>query len=337
MSTAGDGREAALPPEEGARAHADALLQTAVGRGRLSLAEYEDRSAQVWRVGTSAELASVTADLTVLTPLPATAMTRRTRARQHTVAVFSENVTTGPVSSPLAATAIFGSAVLDLRRTDLPDEVDVTAVAVFGETKVLVPRGALVNTRGAAVMGDRSVRVDPAQPGAPVINIHATAVMGSVSIGHGADNNEPSGGASLNKDQQTPDRRTEHHRSVQRRAHRRSLWGVLVPVVVVGAAAFGVTQVATADHGTVFGSGSVTVQPGQSSVDVGTLFGSYKVIVPDNARVATTGSMVFGSTECQAACSTTGTGPLITVHATGAFGSVQVITQTEAQQDNNNN
>lgn len=324
-----------MTPDEGARAHADALLQAAVGRGRLSLAEYEDRSAQVWRVGTSAELATVTADLTASTSRPAIAVPAPTRARQHTVAVFSENVTTGPVSSPLAATAVFGSAVLDLRRTDLPDEVDVSAVAVFGETKVLVPRGAMVNTRGAAVMGDRSVRVDPAEPGAPIINVHATAVMGSVSIGHGGGGE--SAGVSLSKDDRTPDRGREHHGNVLRRQHRRSLWGVLVPAVVVGAAAFGVTQVATADHGSVFGSGSVTVQPGQSSVDVGTLFGSYKVIVPDDARVSTTGSMVFGSTECQAACSTTGTGPLITVHATGAFGSVEVLTQTENSQDNTKN
>ncbi len=330
MSTGGDGREGAAGPDEGARVRADALLQAAVGRGRLSLAEYEDRSAQVWRAGTPAELATLTADLSVQSPPRAASPLPPRRARQHTVAVFSENVTTGPVASPLAATAVFGSAVLDLRRTDLPDQVDVTAVAVFGETRVLVPRGAMVNTRGAAVMGERSVHVDPAEPGAPVINVRATAVFGSVSIGHGDD---AAAAVSLTKDH----RGGMDHRGVGVRRHRRSVWGVLVPVVVVGAAAYGVTQVAMADHGSIFGSGSSTVQPGQSSVDVGTLFGSYKIIVPDNARVTTTGGMIFGSSECDVACTTTGTGPLITVHATGAFGSVQVLTQTEAQQDKNKN
>lgn len=330
MSTAPDGRGTAGPPDEGARACADALLQAAVGRGRLSLAEYEERSAQVWRAGTRAELATVTTDLVVSAPAPAAAVPRNARARQHTVAVFSENVSRGPVSSPLAATAIFGSAVLDLRRTDLPDEVDVTATAVFGETKVLVPKGALVNIRGAAVMGERSVHVDAAEPGAPVITVRATAVMGSVNIAHG---DEPAARAvSLAKGQ-----RDHHHGGQVQTRHRRSVWGVLVPVVLVGAVAFGVTQVATADHGSIFGSGDVAVQPGQSPVDIGTLFGSYKVIVPDNARVTTTGSMIFGSTNCHAACSTAGTGPLITVHATGAFGSVQVLTQAEAQQDDGKN
>ena len=147
-------------------------------------------------------------------------------------------------------------------------------------------------------------------------------VLGSLPVGHG--DAAPTGPAPT----AVAPAATAPHRS----RRRRSPWSVGVAVVGAAAVAYGLATVATAEHSTVFGSGTVQVsEPG--AVDVGMLFGSYEVVVPDDALVRTSGTVVFGSTECDVACSPDRTGPVIDVDATGAFGSVRVVTRTEAAQD----
>lgn len=316
-------------PDEPTRAATDASLQAAVGRGELGLAEYEDRSAGVWSAGTRAELERLTADLVRPAPGTAAAVTPDAvapRARtQHTVAVFSESTSGGAVEpgGTVAATAVFGRAAVDLRRTDLPERVDVRAVALFGETEVLVPRGANVRLRGPAVLGSRRADVDAADPGAPVVTITGASVLGSLTVHHGDAPAATPSGAAVAVTADTGSRAPALRRS------GRSPWARAAAVVAAAAAAYGLVQVVGADHSSIFGSGTVNVsEPGP--VDVGMLFGSYEVVVPDGARVDTGGLVVFGSTSCDAACTPGATGPAISVHATGAFGSVEVVTVTEA-------
>lgn len=100
-------------------------------------------------------------------------------------------------------------------------------------------------------------------------------------------------------------------------------------VAVVAIVAPGVVS---ADQGAaVFGSRTVQVAPGGSTVQVGVLFGSTKVVVPDGTQVTTTGTTIFGSTNCETACSPEPPGaPQVRVSGRGAFGSIQVLTATEA-------
>lgn len=106
--------------------------------------------------------------------------------------------------------------------------------------------------------------------------------------------------------------------------------GVLGTVVLVGAAIWGGSQILSGDDGTVvFGQRTLAVAEDRDRVEMGLLFGSVTVVVPDDARVRVAGWKVFGSTECDLAC--TGTGPReITVDVTGAFGSTDVVTRSEA-------
>jgi hypothetical protein len=105
--------------------------------------------------------------------------------------------------------------------------------------------------------------------------------------------------------------------------------------VVIAVVAIVAPGVATAGKGAaVFGSRTVQVAPGESSVSVGVLFGSTKVVVPDGTHATTSGTTVFGSTDCDAACAPAPPGaPQVQVSARGAFGSVQVRTATEATRD----
>ena len=321
--TDGGGDRAIGDPD---RAAADAELQAAVGRGTLSLGDYEDLARSVWEARTRGELAAVTADL-VVSPPPVAAVPA-TREPQRTVAVMSQSQYSGAVlpGQPVHATAVMGSVVVDLRRTDLPHDVQVRAVTVMGEVTVLVPRGVQVHLSGAAVMGSRTTDVSPAQAGAPVVTVKASALMGSVTVSHGSAEQAVGHGVDLT---------TQRGTVARARPHRSGGWPLkrVVLVVAVAAAAYGAVQVAGADHTTVFGSGTVT-QTESGTVDVGVLFGSEKVVVPDDARVSTDGGMIFGSTTCDTACSPGRTGgPSITVKGAGAFGSVQVLTVTEAAAD----
>ena len=116
-------------------------------------------------------------------------------------------------------------------------------------------------------------------------------------------------------------------RALSRRPHgtRRAVVGA----AVLGVALFGAGQVATAqDASAVFGRRVVQLAPGQDRVEVGVLFGNVEVVVPDDAKVGTGGTILFGSTDCGAACDGSGT-RAVTVDASGGFGSVDVVRQSE--------
>lgn len=307
------------------RAAVDARLQAAVGEGLLGLTEYDERCAALWRAQTREELDALTADLP--TRLPAVADTTPPGRARRVVAVMSEDVLSGPVvaGQPTSATTIMGKAIVDLRRTDLPPQVIVRAVTLLGETAVLVPRGVGVQLSGLSVMGPRSNNVGPAEPGAPVVTVHATSVMGQVSVSHGSVRPP---GAVIASERRHPGRPRSSARQRHQR-HQRRWFGRVVPLVVAAAAVFGLSQVATADDGAVFGSGTTHMRSAGSE-RVGTLFGSYRVVVPDGARVDTSSRMLFGSVDCHAACEPGHMGPVIRVRGSGAFGSVDVVTESEA-------
>ena len=104
-------------------------------------------------------------------------------------------------------------------------------------------------------------------------------------------------------------------------------------VLLVGAALWGGSHLLAGDDGTVvFGDRTIGVADTADRVDAGVLFGSVTVVVPDDARVSATGLKVFGSTECATACSGTGARP-VTVDVSGAFGSAEIMTRSEAATD----
>ena len=109
---------------------------------------------------------------------------------------------------------------------------------------------------------------------------------------------------------------------------------VVVPVLLLGAAVFGGTRIVGADDGfALFGRQTVTVAADQQEVQVASLFGRTEVVVPDGTVARTTGFMMFGGTDCEQACRLPpgGAGPReVTVDASGAFGSIDIVTASEA-------
>ena len=166
----------------------DARLQQAVGDGMITLAEYEQRAGQVWAATTRGDLDLVVRDLPAPAPVPAPAPAGPVRPRR-TLALMGGDELRGPVApgQGLEAYAVMGGALVDLRRDDLPAEVRVRAVAVMGGIEVLVPRGVEVHLSGLSVMGGRELRLDAPRPGAPVVHVDAYAVMGGVEVKHGKE------------------------------------------------------------------------------------------------------------------------------------------------------
>ncbi|MEV0613208.1 DUF1707 domain-containing protein [Nonomuraea sp. NPDC050404] len=163
-------------------------LRIASVEGRLTLVELTDRTEAAYTATTHAELALLTQDLPaagVAAPAPAPAT--EGRKRRWFVGVMGDSKRRGKwrIDQELGAVAVMGDVVLDLREAEVrTNSVDILAVSVMGDVKIIVPDGVYVDLDGVAVMGDKKVKVDQAAPGknVPVVRVKAYAVMGDVKV-----------------------------------------------------------------------------------------------------------------------------------------------------------
>jgi Domain of unknown function (DUF1707)/Cell wall-active antibiotics response 4TMS YvqF len=163
-------------------------LRVANVEGRLTLSELTERTEAAYTATTRGDLVSITADLPAVSDTPMAPMRPSAPAeREWVVAVMGDSKRQGRwrVERPLAALAVMGDVVLDLRGAEVPQgDVDITATAVMGDVKVYVPDGVDVQLSGFAVMGDKKVMVREAPAGqtAPKVVVKATVVMGDVKV-----------------------------------------------------------------------------------------------------------------------------------------------------------
>jgi hypothetical protein len=163
-------------------------LRVATVEGRLTLSELTERTEAAYTATTRGDLVPITADLPAVSGAPAAPMPSTAHAdREWVVAVMGDSKRQGRwrVERPLAALAIMGDVVLDLRGAEVPHgEVEITAIAVMGDVKIYVPDGVDVQLSGIAVMGDKQVQVRKAAAGqtVPKVVVRATVVMGDVKV-----------------------------------------------------------------------------------------------------------------------------------------------------------
>lgn len=163
-------------------------LRVASVEGRLSLVELTDRTEAAYTATTHAELALLTQDLPAAgTPAPAPAVPQEGRKRRWFVGVMGDSKRRGTwrIDQELGAVAVMGDVVLDLREAEVrTDRVEILAVSVMGDVKIIVPDGVNVDLDGMAIMGDKKVKVNQAPPGmnVPVVRVQAYAIMGDVKV-----------------------------------------------------------------------------------------------------------------------------------------------------------
>lgn len=186
------------------------ILQQAFAEGRLTLPEFDDRTAKAYQARFRTDLAELTADLSPAghhlesppTPRPDAGYDRAPSRRvtggtgpATSLAVLGGRERKGPWTLPAAhtAVAIMGGVELDLREASLEShESTIRAFALWGGIEILVPEDIEVIVEGLGLMGGfaeeggtwskdpRPVRQAP--PGAPRIRITGFALMGGIGI-----------------------------------------------------------------------------------------------------------------------------------------------------------
>ena len=198
-----------LPSVRASDAERDAtvgLLQRSFSEGRLTLAEFDDRTSRAYAARFRSELIELTHDLPVAhhehDATPA-ARPHGTPARRVTggsgpassLAIMGGVERAGSWTLPAQHTAfaLMGGIEIDLRSASLQShETTIRAFAIMGGIDIYVPDDIRVEVEGIGLMGGFGEesghwKPDPrpvhqAPPGAPVIRVTGLALMGGIGV-----------------------------------------------------------------------------------------------------------------------------------------------------------
>lgn len=190
-----DHRPPALRASDADRERHARILHTALGEGRITLTELDQRLGQVYAAKTLAELTPLVADL----PAEVTATGSAPAAHQHaliggrpgsanSVAIFAGTDRKGNWVVPPRHTSVAfcGGVQLDLRTARFAEaHTTITCVAIMGGIEVIVPDDITVEVTGIGVMGAFDSQGDSPQvpsPNAPVVRVTGFAFWGGVTV-----------------------------------------------------------------------------------------------------------------------------------------------------------
>jgi hypothetical protein len=174
------------------RDRAATVINNAMAEGRLTADEHSDRLDAIYQAKTHADIVPLLDDL----PGNAAAVLTDTSAEvapepghtDHIVAVLSGEARKGawhpnPVTDIVT---VMGGVELDFREALLSGrEVRVRAVCIMGGIEITVPPEMRVIDSAFSFMGGRQSAGDTAEslkPGAPVLRITGTCIMGGIDI-----------------------------------------------------------------------------------------------------------------------------------------------------------
>lgn len=183
------------------------ILQQAFSEGRLTLAEFDDRTTEAYQARFQADLTPLTADLSPsrrhdsgpqVTPVTAGPPVNRVTGGpgpSTSLAVMSGCDRNGEWTVPAehTAVAVMGGVALDLTEATLESrETTIRAIVFWGGMEIVVPDDIHVVVDGLGIMGGfaeqndsgrhdrRPVRKAP--PGAPTVRVTGIALMGGVGV-----------------------------------------------------------------------------------------------------------------------------------------------------------
>lgn len=180
------------------------ILHNAMGEGRITMSELEERLKDVYAAKTLGELTPITSDIpgSQVVIAEATAPVPTADARppanervvhaeptsRTAIAVMSGTDRKGHwvVPPTFNALAMMGGVEIDLcYATFSQHEVTIQATAIMGGVEITVPEDVTVHVNGIGFMGafENRVRSSP-PPGSPVVRVTGLALMGSVEVKH---------------------------------------------------------------------------------------------------------------------------------------------------------
>jgi len=155
------------------------VLSIAASDGRLTLEEYSARADRAFGARLVSDLAALTADLQPPSKLP-------DKGPEELTAILSNESRKGrwTVPSHLSARSVLGDCHIELQDAVLTSHVTtIEARATLGAVTIFVPDGVEVRLSGKAILGAKSSQITKAAlPGAPVIDVRATAILGNVTV-----------------------------------------------------------------------------------------------------------------------------------------------------------
>lgn len=194
MHPQGFNENSRLRASDADRDSAATVINNALAEGRLTADEHADRLDAIYSAKTHADLVPLLEDLptsgAAAVPAARAAQNRPARVGKggRIVAILGGATRKGawhaePVINVLT---VLGGAQLDFRDAILPgNEVVLRAVSVLGGVEVIVPPEMLVVDNGIAILGGREVAgrsAESVQPGAPVLRIEGTCVLGGMDV-----------------------------------------------------------------------------------------------------------------------------------------------------------
>ena len=166
------------------REHAVAQLREHLLAGRLTIGEFSERVELAYGARVGEELARAAQDLPETGNLPA--VRSRRKPTRVTAAFFGHVARRGRLRlrRRTFAGGAFSDVDLDLRDAQLESpQASVNVAVAFGNVDVYVPEGITVSVGGLALFGHRrdwGRELD--RPDAPVINIRAVSLFGTVDV-----------------------------------------------------------------------------------------------------------------------------------------------------------
>jgi len=164
-------------------------LHAALGEGRITLAELEERLDVVYAAKTVAELEPPLADLPgagVVAPLGSARVVPREEVHLNTEMGSIKRTGDWPVPERLRLTTSMGSIHLDLSTTPTPPRIEVDVATGMGSVTIVLPPGGSADVDGVKTSwGSVSTKV-PHTPTAngPHLVITGSAGMGSLTVRH---------------------------------------------------------------------------------------------------------------------------------------------------------
>jgi len=189
----------ALRASDADRERVAAVLHSALGEGRITVAELEQRLDAVYAAKTVDELVPITADL----PNARGVVERRPSAELDTphdlvggtpgsatsIAIMSGTDRKGHWVVPRQhnSFAFWGGVNIDLRKARFAEQhTTITAVAIMGGIDVIVPDDVKLEVTGIGIMGgfdsnEKGTLATPA-PNAPTVTVNGFAFWGGVTV-----------------------------------------------------------------------------------------------------------------------------------------------------------
>ena len=193
MTTPDGGALARLELE---REHTVQVLCRQFALDHLTTQELEARLEAAYRAGSSHELKALVAGLPEVPMTTSQDLAQRPAAdvrvgparERRVLAIFGSARKRGDWEMPerMRATAVFGDLHLDFREARIPLGVSTVFVnATFGQVRIIVPPGVLVECDGSAILGEFSERTmigSDITDDMPTLRIVGAAIMGAVQV-----------------------------------------------------------------------------------------------------------------------------------------------------------